>query len=139
MQGVQPTETGFNRDLCADMEGFRLRAAVRCGANDREVLEQLCHIKGPALANERVQSNPAGQVVLELKSPWRDGTAHLVASPLELMPRLAALAPLPRRPDPGIREIPRSNACFAASISRQRVSAKGRERSPTLIKALLPY
>ena len=37
------------------------------------------------LANEGVQANAAGQVVLKLKTAWRDGTAHLVISPLEFM------------------------------------------------------
>jgi len=32
-----------------------------------------------------VQTNAAGQVVLKLKTPWRDGTTHLVMSPLEFM------------------------------------------------------
>ncbi len=40
--------------------------------------------------------NAAGQVQLELKTPWRDGTAHLVLSPLEFLQRLAALVPRPR-------------------------------------------
>ena len=48
------------------------------------------------MANERVQTNAAGQVVLKLKTPWRDGTTHLVMSPLEFMQRLAALVPRPR-------------------------------------------
>jgi hypothetical protein len=34
--------------------------------------------------------------VLQLKSPYRDGTTHVVMSPLELMQRLAALVPRPR-------------------------------------------
>ena len=69
----------------------------RCAANDRQALEQLCRcITRPALANERVQTNAAGQVVLKLKTPWRDGTTHLVMSPLEFMQRLAALVPRPR-------------------------------------------
>jgi len=34
--------------------------------------------------------------VLKLKTPWRDGTTHLVMSPLEFMQRLAALVPRPR-------------------------------------------
>ena len=69
----------------------------RCAANDRQALEQLCrYITRPALANERVQTNAAGQVVLKLKTPWRDGTTHLVMSPLEFMQRLAALVPRPR-------------------------------------------
>jgi len=32
-----------------------------------------------------VQCNSVGQVVLKLKTPWRDGTTHLVMSPLEFM------------------------------------------------------
>ena len=40
--------------------------------------------------------NYAGQVVLKLKTPYRDGTSYLVMSPLEFMQRLAALVPRPR-------------------------------------------
>jgi hypothetical protein len=43
-----------------------------------------------------MQTNAAGQVVLKLKTAWRDGTTHLVMSPLEFMQRLAALVPRPR-------------------------------------------
>jgi hypothetical protein len=43
-----------------------------------------------------VQLNAAGRVELKLKTPWRDGTTHLVMSPLEFMQRLAALVPRPR-------------------------------------------
>ena len=43
------------------------------------------------MANERVQTNAAEQVVLKLKTPWRDGTTHMVMSPLEFMPRAATL------------------------------------------------
>ena len=97
LQGAMPRETDFKQTLCADISGFSLHAAVRCGADDRQALEQLCrYITRPALANERVQTNAAGQVVLKLKTPWRDGTTHLVMSPLEFMQRLAALVPRPR-------------------------------------------
>jgi len=34
--------------------------------------------------------------LLTLKTPYRDGTTHLVMSPLEFMQRLAALVPRPR-------------------------------------------
>ena len=70
---------------------------MRCATDDRQALEQLCrYITRPALANERVQINSAGQVVLRLNTPWRDGTTHIVMSPLEFMQRLAALVPRPR-------------------------------------------
>jgi Putative transposase len=97
LRGAMPRETDFNQPLCADMMDFSLHAAVRCGAEDRQALEQLCrYITRPALANERVQCNAAGQVVRKLKTPWRDGTTHLVMSPLEFMQRLAALVTHPR-------------------------------------------
>jgi hypothetical protein len=44
-----------------------------------------CYINRPAPANERVQSNAAGRLVLKLKAPWRDGTTYLVMSLLEVM------------------------------------------------------
>jgi hypothetical protein len=92
-----PRQTEFKQSLCADINGFSLHSAVRCAADDRQELEQLCrYITRPALANDRVQCNVAGQVVLKLKTAWRDGTTHLVMSPLEFMQRLAALVPRPR-------------------------------------------
>ena len=57
----------------------------------------LCrYIARPAIANDRLTLNRAGDVVLQLKSPYHDGTAHIVMSPLELVRRLAALVPRPR-------------------------------------------
>lgn len=43
-----------------------------------------------------MQFNAAGQVELKLKTPWHDGTPHLVTSPLGFMQRRAALIPRPR-------------------------------------------
>ena len=61
-------------------------AGARVEAHERKRLEQLCRtITRPALSDERVQLITAGQVELKLKTPWRDGTLHLVMSPLELM------------------------------------------------------
>ena len=81
LQVAMPREKDFKQTLCTDIDGFSLHAAVRCGADERQALEQLCrYITRPA-ANERVQTNAAGQVVLKLKTPWRDGTTHLVMSP----------------------------------------------------------
>jgi hypothetical protein len=64
--------------LCASAHGFSLEHLWR-------------YITRPAIANERVSVNHAGQVVLKLKTAYRDGTSHLVMSPLEFMQRLAAL------------------------------------------------
>jgi Putative transposase len=40
--------------------------------------------------------NKAGQVVLKLKTAYRNGTTPIVMEPMEFMQRLAALAPRPR-------------------------------------------
>jgi hypothetical protein len=96
LQGM-PRETALRQPLCVDIDGFSLHAAVRIEAHDRKRLEQLCrYITRPSLSDERVQLNAAGQVELKLKTPWRDGTTHLVMSPLQFMQRLAALVPRPR-------------------------------------------
>ena len=77
-----PREPAFKQDLCADINGFSLHASVRCDAEDRKGIEQLCrYIARPALANERVQCNAAG---------------HQGTPPLGFMQRLAALVPRPR-------------------------------------------
>jgi hypothetical protein len=42
-----------------------------------QALERLCrYITRASLAYERVECDAAGQVVLQLKAPWRDGTRH---------------------------------------------------------------
>jgi hypothetical protein len=94
LRGATPRQSAASQPLCSDIDGFSLHAAVQVEAHDRKRLEQLCHyITRPALSDERVQLNVAGQVELNLKTPWRDGTKHLVMSPLEFMQRLAALFP----------------------------------------------
>jgi len=88
VQSAMPKEASFKQTLCADVNGLSVHAAVRCGTEDRQALEQLCrYITRPALANERIQCNPTGQVVLKLKTPWCDGNAYQVMSPLEFMQR----------------------------------------------------
>ncbi len=97
---------------CVNEQGFSLHAEVRLAINQRHKLEHLCrYITRPAIANERLQRNHNGQVVLQLKSPYHDGTTHIVmesqgqgvallgaprTEPLEFMQRLAALVPRPR-------------------------------------------
>jgi hypothetical protein len=39
LQGVMPRDTDFKQNLCADMQGFSLHAAVRCGTDERQARE----------------------------------------------------------------------------------------------------
>ena len=50
----------------------------------------------PPLASGRLRQLDADPLTYTLKTPWADGTTHLVLSPLELIEKLAALVP-PRR------------------------------------------
>jgi len=81
----------------AQFEDSIKRYLVELDRADRDATAVLpgrvAHLTRPALANERVQMNAAGQVVLKLKTAWRDGTSHLVMSLLDFMQRLAALVP----------------------------------------------
>ena len=78
-------------------QGFSLHAGVHCGPHQRSTLERLCrYITRPALGHKRLARTPRGDVALELKTPYRDGTTHVVMPPLEFLQRLAALVPRPR-------------------------------------------
>ncbi|MBK9665566.1 MAG: transposase [Gammaproteobacteria bacterium] len=72
-------------------------AGVSCEAHQRTVRERLCrYIARPAVAEQRLTVNAQGKVVYLLKTPYRDGTTHVVFEPLDFIARLAALVPRPR-------------------------------------------
>lgn len=65
LRGAIPCEGWTRQPLYADINGFSLHAAVRFEPHDCKRLEQLCrYITRPALSDERVQLNAAGQVEL---------------------------------------------------------------------------
>lgn len=62
--------------------------AVGLGAHQRSELEHLCrYITRPAIANERLKRTFSNDVVLQLKTAYKDGTSHMVMSPLDFMQR----------------------------------------------------
>ena len=75
---VAGREENPRKALCADAQGFSLHAAVRLASHQRKELE-------------RLSRNARGQVVLKLKSPYRDGTTHIVMHQQEFMQCLTAL------------------------------------------------
>lgn len=85
------------KPFTANRDGFSLNCAVACQPHQRDRLERLCrYITRPALCLERLSTNAAGQVVYQLKNPYRDGTTHVLFSPEDFIARLAALVPRPR-------------------------------------------
>jgi len=77
--------------------GFSLHAGVVARANERQKLERLCrYISRPAVAEKRLSLTPKGNVQYEVKTPYRDGTTHVIFEPVDFIGKFAALAPPPR-------------------------------------------
>ena len=85
--------------------GFSLHAGVATRANERARLERLCrYITRPAVSTKRLSLTRNGQVRYELKTPWRNGTTHVIFEPLDFMYRMYGM--------------PRAQGCAGAAISR---------------------
>ena len=77
--------------------GFDLHAGLCVPADQRDRLERIArYALRPPVAQDRLAWTDAGQVRLELRRSWSDGTTHLLFDPVELLERLAALTPRPR-------------------------------------------
>ena len=90
--GDDPLESTVGR-----VAGFSLHAGVAARAHERAKLERLCrYIARPAVSTKRLSLTRNGQVRYELKTPWRNGTTHVIFEPLDFISRLVALVPKPR-------------------------------------------
>jgi hypothetical protein len=80
-----------------NVAGFSLHAGVATKANERAKLERLCrYITRPAVSTKRLSMTRNGRVRYELKTPWRNGTTHVIFEPLDFISRLVSLVPKPR-------------------------------------------
>jgi hypothetical protein len=81
----------------AQAGGFSLHAGIDIEPGQRQKLERLCrYVSRPPVAVDRMALTASGQVRYSLKTPYRDGTTHIMLEPLDLIARLAALVPPPR-------------------------------------------
>ncbi len=80
-----------------NVAGFSLHAGVATRAHERDKLERLCrYIARPAVSTKRLSLTRNGQVRYESKTPWRNGTTHVIFEPLDFISRLVSLVPKPR-------------------------------------------
>ena len=65
------------------MAGFSLHVGVAVRANVRKKLERLCrYIARPAVSEKRLSLTASGNVRYQLKTPYRDGTTHVLFEPI---------------------------------------------------------
>jgi hypothetical protein len=84
-------------DLLGKVAGFSLHAGVSAKAGERDKLERLCrYIARPPISVHRLSLTQEGNIRYELKTPYRNGTTHMVFEPLDFISKLAALIPAPR-------------------------------------------
>ncbi len=81
----------------AESSGFSLHAGIAATASQPDKLEHLArYVARPPVATERLALTGSGQVRYTLKTPYRDGTTHVIFEPEDFIARLAALVPKPR-------------------------------------------
>ena len=94
MCGAAPQDAALAQALCADEQGFSLYTAMRCAADERQRLEQLCRVHIPSSAGQRTRAmrrRRAGGAQAEDTLARRPHVHRDVAA--GFMQRLAALVP----------------------------------------------
>ena len=83
--------------MVGEVAGFSLHAGVATKFHERSKLERLCrYVTRPPVSTTRLSLIRNGKLRYELKTPWRNGTTHVIFEPLDFIARLVALVPKPR-------------------------------------------
>jgi hypothetical protein len=97
LQTIPAWEDDFSNSHVGRVTGFSLHAGVATEARQRKKLERLCrYISRPAVSEKRLTLTSNGNVRYHLKTPYRDGTTHVIFEPLDFVAKLAAMVPRPR-------------------------------------------
>jgi len=92
-----PAEPDGPRPEVAESSGFSLHAGLAAKPSQRDKLERLTrYVSRPPVATGRLALTGSGHVRYTLKTPYRDGTTHVIFEPEDFIARLAALVPKPR-------------------------------------------
>ena len=112
----------FGNNQVGKVAGFSLHAGVATKTRERKKLERLCrYISRPPVSEKRLALTSQGKVRYALKTPYRDGTTHVIFEPLDFIAKLAALVPSPRA------NLTRYHGVFAAN-SKHRVNVTPAKR-----------
>jgi hypothetical protein len=114
LRSAEPKPHGRN---CAEWDGYSLHANTRVGELARAESEKLCrYVCRPAIAASRISQLPSDLVRIELKQPWRNGATAVLIPPADLVLRMAAQVPLPRRPSIRYHGIFGPNAALRSQV-----------------------
>ena len=90
LPGTDEREETIDQTL-AKGGGVSLHAGVSAKAHERAKVERLCrYITRPAVSTDRLERLPDGNLSYELKTPYKNGTTHVIFEPLDFIARLAA-------------------------------------------------
>jgi len=97
LQTIPSWEDGdYGSSQVGNIASSSLHAGVATNTRERKKLGRLCrYISRPAVSEKRLALTSLGMVRYELKTPYRDGTTHVIFEPLDFMAKLAALVPKP--------------------------------------------
>ena len=97
LQTLPAVEADDRYAQVAKEAGFSLHAGVAAQAWERDKLERWCrYISRPAVSEKRLSLTSAGNIRYKLKTPYSDGTSHVIFEPLDFISKLASLVPKPR-------------------------------------------
>ena len=130
---LQTMPTSDEEDWAAgdpgNVAGFSLHAGVAVKGSQRDKLERLCrYICRPPVSEKRLFLTQRGDIGYTLKTPYRDGTTHVLFEPLDFIARLAALVPPPRLNLTRFHGVFAPNSQYRARITPAR---RGRGAKPT--------
>ena len=133
IQGALPIVDDTSKgDLLGKVAGFSLHAGVSAKAHQRDKLERLCrYISRPPVSTHRLSVMPSGKIGYELKTPYRDGTTHVVFEPLDFISKLAALVPTPRVNLTRFHGVFAPNSQYRAAIIIKKLDKKPKADSKT--------
>ena len=81
-----PAEPEASRREAAESSGFSLHAGIAAQGSQRDKLERLArYVSRPPVATERLSLTASTHVRYRLKTPYRDGTTHVIFEPGEFM------------------------------------------------------
>jgi len=73
--------------------GFSLHPGAATKANERAKLDRLCrYITRPAVSTQRLSMTRNGRVCYELKTPWSNGSTHVIFEPLDFIYRMYGMS-----------------------------------------------